>query len=272
MLRAESLARPGDKIACGTPSPVLHFTSDWVVQALVTSAAPSVDIVASRTLDNALVNYALLKQARQTWATVLAEGPGRVTFEPGLPDLTRLVTSQPAPQKSFSTFTEDFLLPVPDSFVDGARIPLPEPGVGALLGVFAAQHLPQEGVDGDGVLASASLSGGRPGSPPPRVTLVRDDSGPAIVFELPDESAHGRQRTFRAALNVLRNMARLGRRERTRRLDGAGRLGGSRLGVVSRPRADPFVQEVLERDGRGWDCLLATGHAAADRAGGAQQR
>jgi Double zinc ribbon len=209
VVRAESLAKPGDRITCGAPSPLLHFTSDWLLQALVESAAPAIDIVASRTLDNALVNYALLKRVRQTWATALTEGPGRVTLEPGLPDLTRLVTRQLAPKRFWSPFRHDYVLPIPDSFVDGARVPLPEQGIEALPGVFAAQQLPPEGDGGDHVLASLSLSGGRPGSPPPRVTLARDERGPAIVFELPDESTHGRQRTFRAALNVLRNVARL---------------------------------------------------------------
>ncbi len=120
VIRADADTR---RVTCAAPG---HgwFTSDWTLQAGVgQTGAISVNVVQHRMIDDSVPNSDLLRAERDGLARALAEGPGKVVVAETGFNLDQLVERRHLSTKS--PFYADHLLPIPDQFQDGARIPLP---------------------------------------------------------------------------------------------------------------------------------------------------
>ncbi len=205
VVRAESIARPGDSIVCGAPSPGA-FTADWTLRLQTWQEPAVIETTAHCRVNGAVVNADLLERLRDALVLALARGPGLVTLKDGPPELTALTRWQVAPlADAVSPLAYDYLLAVPEQFHDGARIPMPEVELPAVCTALDGSSWPsQAGPCPDARLLS--LCGGRPEAAA-RLRLGRDAAGSGIIVDLPGPRPPD-QRTFRAAMSLLRWLER----------------------------------------------------------------
>jgi hypothetical protein len=201
----------GPVIACGAAKG--QMAPDW---ELLVSKDGNHHAVAAvqhvKTRDDQLINGRLLDQVRTTLGGVLESGLD-LKVKDGPPDLGGIVQASVLRKKSAwsndrSPFTGDYFLPIPDEFTGTPRIELPVGSAHAT--AVAAQASAYPGTPGDGpCLRSIDLSGGRPGNGA-RLLIVSDTAGERVEVILPEphgSSAAGMQRTFRAAMIILGDLA-----------------------------------------------------------------
>jgi hypothetical protein len=201
----------GARISCGAVGRAGAFVPDWelLVQPTGDSQA-AVTVRRSRTLDGKLINGDLLVRVRDAVGQVLA-GPCPVASRAGQPDPGELVRVSVMRAKSWlsndrSPFAGDHFLPLPSAYTQTPRIDLPPGTAGAVADAALRSEYPCARGEGSR-MASFDLSGGRR-SATARLDVVADQAGERIEIHAGGEgSAVGAQRTFRAAMTILRRVA-----------------------------------------------------------------
>lgn len=210
LLRCEGGLKSGERFALGTCTSVGSFVTDWAVSVRVDDSDSATLVVDSiRTRDNEVPNAKLLNEVRDAITANLLNPPA-LELVPGLPELNELVTRRKLPsaaslRRDASPFANDFFVPLPSVFHDGARVELPRGAAEQCGAWLEAAHWPPTAAQVDAVW-SADLSGGREVDSS-ALRFESTDDGDGIRFDLPNletASAIGRQRTLRAAVWVLR--------------------------------------------------------------------
>ena len=173
------------------------FTADWTLQVGDDgSQNTDIDVIQYRMLNDSVNNSKLLRDARTELSKALLNGPGHVSVTETGSQLEHLVEQAVLP--ATTTFAGDHLEPIPSTFVDGARIPLPLDSVGTLReimtgGLFATTAGRHGGI-------GISLDGGR--GVACAIDLIEGEQ-PGLVLRLAPEGDMARQRTFRATMRHL---------------------------------------------------------------------
>jgi hypothetical protein len=212
LLRCEGGRKDGDCFTLGACSNHSNqFFADWTLLIHVDSPASArLAVTNCRTLDNNVPNADLLKEVRAAVAAGLLEAPNLALVE-GIPDLNELITRGDLGRRSRgqhrSPFSNDFFLPMPASFHDGASIELPAGGAGKCATWLERMHWPA--MDQSDVVFVADLSGGRPVDSS-TLSCISGGFHDVLQLSLPNlasASPVGKQRTFRAAMRLLRRIA-----------------------------------------------------------------
>lgn len=223
LARATGGANGATQIQLGTTSPRQGGTyhNDWAIHSSLTDdGTVTLSVPQYRTLAGKLENGPCLEQVRRALSVTLSTGGVQLTLTDAPPSFDGLVAHEPLPkdkwgqpqgtEPSKSPFNNDYLLPIPDVFHDGATIALPVDSRDVVLKLMGEDHYPAA-AHGDDILVALALDGGRNGCTA-RLSLLDAATGPVLRLDLPEEGAAAamwRHRTFRATLIALSRIARL---------------------------------------------------------------
>lgn len=206
-----SRAGSGVRISCGAVHKAGAFVPDWELMVQPAGEGQAdLTVRRSRTLDGKLINGDLLVRVRDAVGRVL-EGPCPVATRAGQPDPAELVRASVMRAESWlshdrSPFAGDHFLPLPPAYTQTPRIDLPPGTANAVADAGLRSGFPCSRGEGSR-LASFDLSGGRR-SAAARLEVVADQAGERIEIHAGgDGSPVGAQRTFRAAMTILRRAA-----------------------------------------------------------------
>lgn len=211
LLRCEADVGGGTRLSSGAPRPDCTFSSDWSVSysyRLTEAGQVAVEVPTWRTREDAVVNADLLVAARDAVLATLGSGV-HLYVRDGPPISDGIVEEATTPSRGFldddkSPFSHDHL----DRLSDDYRQPLALPAAAAMsvaAAIDAGYHRPRPATEL--AVRTADLSGGR--SFPAGVVLLRHtDAGSELVIDIPaDLPPVERQRSYRAALMCLRDIA-----------------------------------------------------------------
>jgi hypothetical protein len=205
LLRCEADAGSGTQLTCGASSPDGMLPTDWTLRYSVNLTGTAVvDVPNYRTREGKMSNGSVMTAAREAVMTTLAEGVN-LHLSDGLPNTDELVQVRSAPSGTLSPFDHDYL----DVLDASHRRPVVLPaGAGpSVLAAMSGVYPPPES-EVDGCISRVDLAAGRP-YPCGTVALRHREGNDELVIDLPpDLPPVERQRSYRAALLWMRDVAR----------------------------------------------------------------